>query len=759
MKISGRLREVIGVVAVMLGVVCLQWDLWVTGRLMLSHDSIIWFGIFSYFSDCLRYGILPLWNPYMNCGEIFFLNIHVLHLWDPQTLLLVFAGKLLKVNTLSIYHYDLLFRYLIFIWGSYIFFRRVAKYRFSAFLAFVTLSFSALCSSYLKQHGFILCFYTLPWILFFSFKFLEEREPVSLLWFCFLFGVALSTSGYHIMYLISSVAVLLACIFLSKGFVFPKNGGLANSRKAVLGAIIIFLLLSLNLIPVFLTYIRDTVPVVRIFEATKAANAYPADFFNLFTPYSFMLHFEMIYFRSILASEAFLYIGLIPLFLAIVGLFYSRHKYKIGFMLALGVTVLLMLGPKFGVLKFFSYFFPFFFIIRNTHTFATFFIFCLVYFTCIGTDAILERMENPGSGRALPKGLILIALFIIVAAILINRYVLMVYQAPLAKSPELYMFVSSRLGQDFATLLNNLFCRSYRHVFIFIASFLVLFYVIKRPKISLWFKYLTLVSLVLIDLLSFNAVLYRSTTMPKADLSLWPKEKLAYSDKRVPVMLPRYPFFGFAPAMQRIFTSFTFRMPPITTHFYEMKDFFNFENDQMIRPEIKEIFMGVTDGRMKFVNGVVVLPVERQAQECAKLEESIAQRVVFIEEPPPARFAKLKIPLEKIADAQIVKGKIKILGFDPNSMLLEVHPEADCVLYYIDGFDRSWRVFIDGKESKIYRANMAFKSVILEKGPHTVRFIYDPKLYKITLFCYFAGLFIAAIMFIFHPVFRKGVLK
>lgn len=452
-----------------------------------------------------------------------------------------------------------------------------------------------------------------------------------------------------------------------------------------------------------------------------------------------------------------MYIGLIPLFLAIVGLFYSRHKYRIGFTLALGVTALLMLGPKFGVLKFFSYFFPFFFIIRNTHTFATFFIFCLVYFTCIGTDAILERMENPGSGRGLPKGLILIALFIIVAAILINRYVLMVYRAPLAQFPERYMFLSSLFGQDFATLLNNIFCRSYQNVFLFIVSLLVVFYVIKRPKINLWFKYFTLVSLVLIDLLSFNAVLYRSTTMPKADLSLWPKEKLAYSDKRAPVMLPRYPFLGFAPAIQRIFTSFSFRIPGITTHFYEMKDFFNFENNKMIRPEVKEVFMGVTAAKLKLVNGAVVLPLDRQAQECAELEERIAQSVVFIEEDPPARFSKLKIPLEKIADAEIVKGTIKILGFDPNSMLLEVNPEVDCVLYYSDGFDRSWRAFIDGKESKIYRANMAFKSVILEKGPHIVRFVYDPKLYKITLFCYFAGIFIAAIMFLCQPVFRKEV--
>jgi len=757
MKISTKTKEVIGVAAVMLGILILQWSLWVSGKRMVSHDSIIWFGVFSYFFDCLRHGILPLWNPYMNCGEVFFLNIHVLHLWDPSTLLLVFMGKFFRINSLTIYQHDLLLRYLIFISGSYLFFRRLAKYRFSAFFAFIVLSFSALCSSYLKQHGFVLCFYTLPWILFFSFKFLEEKQAMSFFWLSFFLGMAFSTSGYHIMYLVVSWAVLLACIFISKGFTWPKSGFSANDRKIIFGAIAIFLLLSLNLIPVFLTYIRYTVPDVRMIEAPSAANSYPADFFNLFTPYSFMLHFEMIYFRSIHVSEAFLYIGLIPLFLAIVGLFYSRHKYRIGFTLALGITLLLMLGPKFGLLKLFSYFFPFFFIVRNTHIFATFFIFCLIYFTCIGTDVIIERIKNPGSERGLPKGWVLFVILISVTAVLINRYVLAVFRAPLAQFPERYKAVSLILGGDFATLLNNIFIRSYHNIFLFIASVLAVFFVFKSPKIKLKFKYSMLVFLVLADLFLFNAALYRFTTMPKADLSLWPKEKVAYNDIRLPLMLPRYPFLGFAPAMQRIFSASSSRIPGITTHFYQMKDFFDFENNKMVPPETKEIFMGVTAERMKLISGAIVLPLERQARECARLDEKITRRVVFIEEEPPERFSKLKIPPENIAESRIVKGTVNILGFDPNSMLLEVDPEEDCVFYYSDGFDSSWRVFIDGKEDKIYRANMAFKAVMLEKGAHIVRLTYDPRFYKITLFLYFAGLLLAAAMLLWRSLFRKGV--
>ena len=259
------------------------------------------------------------------------------------------------------------------------------------------------------------------------------------------------------------------------------------------------------------------------------------------------------------------------------------------------------------------------------------------------------------------------------------------------------------------------------------------------------------------DLVLFNITLYSFTTMPKVDLSLWPKERSAYSDKRAPFVLPRYPFRGFSPAMQRIFTAFSSRVTGRTTHFYEMKDFFNFAENRAIRPEFKEIFMAITGEKLKLVSGAVVLPLGLQARECAGLEEELSREALFIEEDPPPVFSYLKIPLAKIATIESVKGSIEVLGFDPNSILLKVNPERPCFLYYSDTFDRSWRAFIDGKASKLYRANMAFKSIILDKGEHIVRFVYDPELYKITLFCYFAGIFMALIMLIYQMLSRKDM--
>ena len=736
MKISGRVKEIIGVAAVMLGVVVMQGDLWITGKRMFSHDSIIWFGAFSYFSDCLRHGVLPLWNPYMNSGEIFFLNIHVLHFWDPSTLLLVLIGKLFSINTLTVYHYDLLARYMIFISGGYFFFRRVAKHKFSAFVAFITLSFSALSGSYLKQHAFILPFYLLPWILSFTFKYLEEKKPASLIWLAFFWGITLCS--YHAMYLMVSVFVLLMCLLFSGGLALPKIGEILKGRGFVFTAAIIFLLMPANLLPVFLSYTRDTIPTARLFEAPLAAYSYPADFFNLLAPYSFVIHF----FNWFYMSEAFLYIGLIPLFFAAVGLLYSRNKYKIGFALTAAIIALLMLGPRFFVSDLFSRLFPFFSIIRNTHTFATFFIFCLAYFVCIGTDVVADLMEKSSLSRYKIK-FILITIVIVEAVFLVNNYVLTNYEPILRQFQARYDNLVPDVGQDFALPPKEMFFESYYNVFFFIASIIGVFILIGRKKTSLKFKYSAVIFLILADLTVFNLGIYRFETKERVGITL-PEGEFSYNNRRIHILIPKSPFFGFGPAMRRTFTAASTEVAWCTTHFYEMKDFFGFVNNEMIPVPVKSVFMGVTAPKIRFVGNVVVSPPDRQARELSGLSAESANKVLFVEKSLPPKFAGLELPIKEIDKAKPVSGKIGLRGFDPNGISLEVNPARDCFLYYSDGFDRSWRAFVDGKETKVYRTNMAFKSIIVEKGVHSVRFVYDPRLYKAALFCYFAGIVITA---------------
>jgi uncharacterized membrane protein YfhO len=62
------------------------------------------------------------------------------------------------------------------------------------------------------------------------------------------------------------------------------------------------------------------------------------------------------------------------------------------------------------------------------------------------------------------------------------------------------------------------------------------------------------------------------------------------------------------------------------------------------------------------------------------------------------------------------------------------------ILVLADSYYPGWKVFVDGKETKILRANHFFRGVVLEPGEHDVRFEYEP--WTFTL-----GLWISSITF------------
>jgi uncharacterized membrane protein YfhO len=48
-----------------------------------------------------------------------------------------------------------------------------------------------------------------------------------------------------------------------------------------------------------------------------------------------------------------------------------------------------------------------------------------------------------------------------------------------------------------------------------------------------------------------------------------------------------------------------------------------------------------------------------------------------------------------------------------------------------DTYYPGWKAFVDGKETKIYRADYAFRAIPLNAGTHRVEFTYDPISFKL----------------------------
>ena len=109
------------------------------------------------------------------------------------------------------------------------------------------------------------------------------------------------------------------------------------------------------------------------------------------------------------------------------------------------------------------------------------------------------------------------------------------------------------------------------------------------------------------------------------------------------------------------------------------------------------------------------------------------EKIFFDKDFDPSRT----ILLEKKPDVEfghLGGGKVTTLtpprwmveSYNPNKVIISTSADSDTLLFLSDTYYPGWRALIDGKETKIYRANYAFRSVFVPKGVHAVVFEYRP---------------------------------
>jgi hypothetical protein len=89
---------------------------------------------------------------------------------------------------------------------------------------------------------------------------------------------------------------------------------------------------------------------------------------------------------------------------------------------------------------------------------------------------------------------------------------------------------------------------------------------------------------------------------------------------------------------------------------------------------------------------------------------------VILEQTP--RFKKNDIKL----NASIV-----ITKYSENNLEINASVNKDSLLVLTDNYYPGWKAFVDGKDTKIYRANYTFRAIELPKGEHNVIFKYKPE--------------------------------
>jgi uncharacterized membrane protein YfhO len=93
---------------------------------------------------------------------------------------------------------------------------------------------------------------------------------------------------------------------------------------------------------------------------------------------------------------------------------------------------------------------------------------------------------------------------------------------------------------------------------------------------------------------------------------------------------------------------------------------------------------------------------------------------------------------------------VEFISESNNRLDLQVKVPEDRLLVLSDTYYPGWKAFVDGKKTKIYRADYTFRAILLNAGTHLVEFVYDPMSFKLGALFTFLGIIGCAVIYLFR---------
>lgn len=103
-------------------------------------------------------------------------------------------------------------------------------------------------------------------------------------------------------------------------------------------------------------------------------------------------------------------------------------------------------------------------------------------------------------------------------------------------------------------------------------------------------------------------------------------------------------------------------------------------------------------------------------------------------------------------------GQIELLDYQPNQIKIKTDCSGPKLLFLSDNHYPGWQAFLDGKITKIYRANYTFRAVPIPSGQHEILFSYQPASFKIGAKVSLITLIFLIVFYLFKITILRGYL-
>ena len=731
----------------------------VNNRLLVGgNDGFEYFNLrYSFLNNVVNAREVPQWMPFVTQGSVV-QWWHIMQGGILQNILLLSGAVVKNINFLPLFYAGLFIDELLLLTGIWLLGRRFFASPFTVF--FVSLSIMGACIWLLQPWWNFHFYYAIPLILYFLHVFLDSGKCR----YYFLAGNLLFIQSVGGLPYFLPVISLVIFLYFAFYFVFNRGDGLQKIGKINFGwpFFIVSGILAILFLSLYLFMKTGTNQIVN-YTLRSREGFVPLDVFLTHGgELSWRTWLEMIFGISP-GLDYTLYIGISCIPFILLGLIFNTNKRNIHF--ALTTLVLLLFGMGTPVSMLFYYCWPKMDYFRHLALVAPVVKVFLCFLAGFGFDALFFREPRWFMPRGMKAALIIMSLLLL-------RYFFILWNLPESGNYAYFIqaikaIVPDRLP-DFQGLLSNevllAFLLKRTALFVLSASLLLGAGLLLRASVKGLF--LLLVAVLVFhgaDLYSYKYYETRLKTVPLDDALYQITEfhPMPYAQRRNAAWdknNPRFNLLEKLPVKSGVLYwtihAFLFNdelgsrfktdywLLPLDQY---MKAYWGQPiNDSSIVPlglvyPVRLDFPLNHPGALK-ISGVTEDKIQffSQADFC-RSDEMIAS---FITEPAyngdrlflsaqNTNNNQNRIPAPAGANMEISADKrlylpYQVRRFDCNNLVLTTDTKEiqSSWLLYSDVWHPFWRATVNGKETTVFKANLAYKAVKLEKGFNTVHFYY-----------------------------------